>query len=727
MFRARKNKYSLVTVLAIVISIGLLYFFYSPISYQHIDRNSTVITFSNGEPLRVFRGSDGSFQYPIQLNQVNSDYLRLMIAYEDHDFYHHNGVKVSALLRAIWQWVKSGRIISGGSTLTMQTARMVGNYDRTILGKLQQIMLAIKLEYQLSKDQILTIYINNAPFGGNIKGVEYASQVYFGKSSRDLNLSEAILLSKLPQSPSRYRPDKHLDNAIKARQEVVQILASRGVITTEERELIENTPVLAQKHPTPKRVPLLARHLKVDAEGTKQRRLQSHIDLELQTRIETTLKPSIASLTRKSSLSFAVLHNPSGSVVAFRGSAEFLDRQRFGHVNMAFAQRSPGSTLKPFVYALAIDQGFIHSRSLMADIPYDFNGYKPKNIDDKYIGMIPADDALRASKNIAAVQLLNAVGSKYFVNKLSSAEIELSHLDNNLSIILGGTGVSLMDLLSLYSALANRGKVIKPSLSVLSEYRELPLLSQSAAFIVWKVLSDNKGPNFRVPKYRRKLAWKTGTSYGYRDAWAVGVSPDYTVAVWVGRPDGTPVVGQYGRSKAGPLLYDIFDQLPKDKYRISPPEQVTNHSICWPSGLAYSESDSIKNCEQIKTNAFAIADYTPRTIDLQGKHIMSGAWPEEIRHFKGLKYQDATFTHRDDKSIKIMFPENGMQFFKSQVQNIQVQVSQLDGESSDVLFYLNDSQRRSHEIDITTLGKLNQLVACLSSGCDKVDFIVHDK
>ena len=712
--------------LAIVFSLTFIFFsflyFIKPINYTRLVHQSVTVVAADGTALRVFSGLDGSRKHIITLDSTSDDYIRFLIAYEDAGFYSHFGVEPKALFRAAWQWLLNGKVISGGSTITMQAARMIGDFDRSIIGKFRQIILAMKLELQLKKQEILTLYINNIPFGGTIKGVEYASRVYFNKPSKDLNISEAILLAKIPQSPSKYRPDIRPKRARHARREITNILFSAGKIDENEYSLINHSPMLAKKHITPILTPLLARKLK-NRPGY-QPLIVSNIDYEIQNKIDLILSYTTSNLARKTSLSIIVMENISGKVVGFKGSAEFLNDQRFGHVDMTSAIRSPGSTLKPFIYAMAIDQGLIHSRSLLADIPYNFNGYKPQNIDDNYIGKIPADDALRASKNIAAVQLMNAISPHIFVQNLKNSKIDLYHQGDNLSVILGGTGINLINLVKLYSSLANKGVVVNPRLSASDVAEQSRFMSENAAYIIWYILSQNSGPNYRVAKHRRKIAWKTGTSYGYRDAWAIGVSSDFTVGVWTGRPDGTPIVGRYGRSHAGPILYDIFDQLPKDIAAISKPKSVKVVDICWPSGLQNNINIASAKCNDIKRGALTINGFTPRTLNLQGKHIVKGGLPIEVKHFEKHNVNNSAGL-KNRNSIKIQFPEDKMQFFKSQVYEIDIDISLLNGDRDQVYLYLNNRPIKSENMLVSELDIENQLVACYKHHCDKINFTVN--
>lgn len=574
-----------------------------------------LVTDKDGEPLRAFAGKDGVWRFPVKPTEVSPRYIEALINYEDRWFYHHPGINPISLLRATYQNISHNRIISGGSTITMQVARILHPYKRTLSGKMQQMLRALQLEWRLSKDEILTLYLNHAPFGGNLEGVEAASRAYLLKPPQRLSHAEAALLAVLPQRPSDLRPDRHSQKAQKARDKVLARLTTLGVwpeaITKEARMEI----VAAESPRAFLSAPLLSQRL---VSNSNTLRIGSTIDGSLQQSLESLLTDYIDRYPGTVSAAVMVLDNNSGNTLAYLGSADFANKKRHGYVDMVRAVRSPGSTLKPFLYGLALDEGMIHSHSLLSDTPRLYGDYRPGNFNDGFSGPVTAEEALQRSLNLPAVQLLDHYGPRKFAAKLSNAGLKLGIPGSgapNLSVILGGAGIRLEQLTGVFSALARDGKTVKPRFKQNQPLEERRLMSRGAAWITFRMLADNQRGEFAPRKGfagRGSFAWKTGTSYGFRDAWAIGVSAKHTVGVWVGRPDGTPSPGQYGAVSAAPLLFTVASQLYDDKQPLPQPPEVSRATICHPLGIRKTEQNR-EMCHREHT-AWLLEETAPPTL-----------------------------------------------------------------------------------------------------------------
>jgi len=581
---------------------------------------SRVLLARDGTPLRAFADDQGVWRYGIQLEDVSPRYLQALIAYEDRYYWSHPGVNPVALWRAAWQWWQEGKIISGGSTLTMQVARLLAPHDRSVMGKLQQMLRAVQLEWHLSKQQILTLYLNYAPFGGPIEGVQAASYAYLGKSVAELSHAEAALLAVLPQAPTRLRPDRHPDRAANARNKVLDRLVKQGVWSASQVAEAKQENIQALFNPKPLLAPLFARRVLNQLGSAAHRR--TTIDSELQQVLEGRLAEFAWQLPNRSSVAILVVENETLAVRAYVGSVDFADPNRFGYLDMVPAIRSPGSTLKPFLYGFAIEDGLIHSHSLLSDAPINFSGYQPSNFTGGFRGPVSVSEALQRSLNIPAVQVLNHLGSAVFASRLQQGGIDLvfpKQATPNLAMILGGVGVSLEDLVAGYSALARDGLAGDLRFFEDQPITDRYLMSQGAAWVVRDILQNQSRPgiqaNFIAKPKHRHIAWKTGTSYGYRDAWAIGVNAKHTVGIWVGRPDGTPLPGHYGAITAAPMMFTIFDALLGHSnwpLANAAPHSVEPQEICWPLGTVAASSPS-NLCHQ-RHQAWIVGGQVPPTL-----------------------------------------------------------------------------------------------------------------
>ena len=553
---------------------------------------STLVVAADGSPLRAFADAEGVWRYPASVEAVSPLYLQALLGYEDRWFWRHPGINPVALLRAGGQLLRHGRIVSGGSTLTMQVARILEPHSRTPWGKARQMLRAVQLELHLSKREILALYLQRAPYGGTIEGVEAASWAYLGKSSARLSHAEAALLAVLPQAPSRLRPDRHPEAARQARDKVLQRMADLQHWRQDQIDDARIEPVVTRSLRPPLHAALLAQRL--HAEHPRRARIQSTVDIDLQRTLEARVASYFSTLPDRTSAALLVVDNRTLQARAYVGTLAFGDRQRLGHVDMVQAWRSPGSTLKPFLYAMALDDGLIHSESLLVDAPQGFGGYRPGNFDAAFNGPVSAASALRLSLNVPAVDLLDRVGPARFAARLSHAGIDLRFprgSSPNLSLILGGTGARLEDLVGAFAAFNRDGIAGRVRYTDDAALVERRLVSPGAAWITREILESNPRPGYGSGTFelagRPRVAWKTGTSFGFRDAWAIGSTRHYTVGVWVGRPDGTPLPGQYGAVTALPLMFEVVDSLPRqrgDSEALPPPASVSQADVCWPTG-----------------------------------------------------------------------------------------------------------------------------------------------
>ncbi len=690
---------------------------------------AALVVDAKGRPLRYFADSQGVYRYPTTPDQVSSAYIEALLGYEDRYFYAHFGVNPVSLLRAGWQWLSSGHIVSGGSTLTMQVARILDPHSRSIGGKLQQIFRALQLEWYLTKDEILTLYLNFAPFGGPLEGLEAASRSYFNKSANQLTDAEAALLAVLPQSPSRIRPDRYPQRAKDYRDKLLSRLADFNIWSEQRVAIARKDSITAQQFNNPFLAPTLARRLHLGSPDTQL--FHTTLDAGLQTSVARLLKNRVGDFPSPVSVAALIVRNKDMATLAYAGSSDFFDATRFGQVDMVKAIRSPGSTLKPFIYAMAMEQGLIHSKSLLLDIPTNYDGYQPANFDQGFHGAIAADLALQKSLNVPAVQLLYHLGPAFFMEHLKSSGMEIKTRSSSLAVALGGLGTSLEDLVASFAALSRNGEraqvrylvgadalsinrecehraryirrtcIHAPNISSL-RWGSAPtgtktFLSPQSAWITRDILSQIPRPFRPNMDGQRKIAWKTGTSYGYRDSWAIGTSEKYTIGVWIGRADGGTVAGTYGAKSAGPILFDLFSLLPKTRRtRYSPPNQVVKRNICWPSGLA-ERLQSADVCQR-RLTAWTIDGTTPKTLTTNVKQALGDPrqWPESLALWRGDKQQI---------NLKIISLKPNTLLARQRVKSIRLNANY----QGRLYWYLNGTLLHTNKMDISGLRGKNRL------------------
>ncbi len=522
---------------------------------KNVDTSHSVLD-REGRLLRAYATPEGRWRLPASVEDVDPRFVQMLLSYEDKRFYEHVGVDPFALGRAAFQLIRQRHIVSGASTLSMQVARLMEPREsRSFSAKFRQITRALQLELALSKAEILSLYLTLAPYGGNLEGIRAASLSYFGKEPRRLTLGEAALLVALPQSPELRRPDRNSPVARAARDRVLDRVQS--IVPQDEiaRAKMEGVPVARRE------LPVLAPHA-ADQVVAAEPVLRTHkltIDAPLQKTLQDLARERAVALGPQISVAVIAVDNATGEVRARVGSADYFDARRAGQVDMTNALRSPGSTLKPFIYGLGFEDGVIHPETLIDDRPARYGNYTPENFDLTFQGTVTVRKALQLSLNVPAIAVLGKVG----VNRLSArltqtgAALVLPKGEApGLAMGLGGVGVKLNDLTMLYTGLA-RGGMATPLIERAGPVEASPrrLLDPVAAWYIGNVLMGAPPPD-NAPHGR--IAFKTGTSYGYRDAWAVGFDGRMTVGIWVGRPDGTPVPGLVGRSVAAPILFDAF-------------------------------------------------------------------------------------------------------------------------------------------------------------------------
>ncbi|MCR4267878.1 penicillin-binding protein 1C, partial [Nitratireductor sp. ZSWI3] len=546
-------------VLAGTVALGRLDEAYPPplsasaVSPEVVDRD--------GALLRAYAAPDGRWRLKADIGRLDPQFLEMLVAYEDQRFWSHSGVDLRALGRAALQLVGNGRIVSGGSTLSMQLARLLEpRVERSFAAKIRQIARALQIERRLSKREILERYLTLAPYGGNLEGVRAASLAWFGKEPHKLGLAEAALLVALPQAPEARRPDRHPQAAGAARDRVLARMARAGVIAESEVERASGAKVAARRLP----MPAYAAHLadavmKAEPEAGRYQLLVSR---SAQANLEAVAAEAARRLGRRVSVAMILADAQSGEVLARVGSAGYFDAARAGWIDMSVAQRSPGSTLKPFIYGLAFEEGLVMQETMIEDRPGNFSGYRPRNFDLDYQGDVTVRTALQMSLNVPAIRLLDAVGPVRLVSRMRRAGVAPVLPPGEtpgLAIGLGGAGLTLEGLVQLYGGLANRGRVRPLHYLAGSDVPAGPpsVLTPQASWQIADILSGVVPPQ-GAP--RLGIAYKTGTSYGYRDAWAVGYDGRHVLGVWAGRPDGGSVPGLTGYLAAAPILFEGFSR-----------------------------------------------------------------------------------------------------------------------------------------------------------------------
>ncbi|MGJ8564568.1 MAG: penicillin-binding protein 1C [Alphaproteobacteria bacterium] len=563
--------YNLAILVAVFVAAVLIF----PVPVGAARHVSPIVKDQNGRWMTGFTVEDGTWRIRADLTEIDQRFIERVIRIEDKRFWHHSGVDIPAIFRAGRSWTQAGKPVSGASTITMQLVRQLELRPRTMGSKIIETFRAMQYELRFSKAEILELYLTHISYGGNIEGVHAASQVYFGKPPFQLTDSEIALLIALPQAPEARRPDLHAKAAMSGRDDILEKLGAAGMLTplqvSESKELSFNIVRQAM----PERAWITARGLITNEERAKKGQssgndpVASTLDYDLQVEIEALTAEFVAPLDAPVNTAVTIVDNRTMSVRAHIASA---DRARpGGWIDMSDRARSPGSTLKPFIYGLAMDDGLLSAGSFIRDAPTRFGSYQPENFDRRYYGDVRIYEALRHSLNVPAVAVLDRVGGARLETTLTAAGVDITRLGGDsenagLALALGGAGLTVNDLAVLYAALANGGDARTLRWREGDEPKTYRLLSEETSAEITRILRQAPTPQGRVPAWLAKnappIAYKTGTSYGFRDAWAAGYTDDWTVIVWVGRPDGGPRRGETGRIAAAPLLFDVFSRLP---------------------------------------------------------------------------------------------------------------------------------------------------------------------
>ena len=611
---------------------------------------SRIVLDRNGQWLRAFLADDGMWRFSDQLSVISHQsqevfdkpdirltenrklktenyFHEAILTSEDRWFYYHYGINPVSIVTALYDNLKAGEVVRGGSTITMQLARLMEPKARNISNKLIEAFRALQLEHTYSKSEILTFYFNMLPYGGNIVGTAAASRFYFNKPQHALSLGEAALLAAIPNAPERLRPDRFPENARKAREKVLNRLLARGQISKQQWQEASQEPIPKTRYPLPFKAPHLSRMLVKGAAPTTDGRIYTTIDVKVQETAVRILreylgKPSLQGSHSAGTGAIVVMDTQNREVLAMVGSHDFFDQRALGQINGTLAPRSPGSALKPFVYALAMEQGLITPETLLFDVPVSYAGYEPVNYDGKYNGYVTARQALARSLNVPAVNLNARLKNITLLTFLKQAGISTLTPDRKygLSMVLGGCEVNLLELTTLYAGLANMGEfkpyqiVVSGQQSAVSSQQSENLLAESrwlkakdysqrllraeTSFIITEMLTTSQRPANAVKSLEvfestinlPKIAWKTGTSYGHRDAWCIGYSPALTIGVWLGNFDGRGAPMLSGTDAATPILFALFSALTgQDTHRwFIKPKQLKTRQVCALSGAPVS-------------------------------------------------------------------------------------------------------------------------------------------
>lgn len=595
-------------LISLLIVTGLAYWFCLPSSLFQ-SSYSTVVTSREGDLLAAHIADDGQWRFP-QVDSVPYRFEQSLLLFEDEYFHSHPGFNPISMARALWQNIRSGEIISGGSTITMQVMRLSQSRHRSLWSKLIETIQATRLELKYSKDEILKIYASHAPFGGNVVGIDAAAWRYFGRPAHHLSWSESALLAVLPNAPSLIHPGKNRDRLLAKRNRLFQKLLTKNYIDSTEYWLSCEEPLPEKPLPLPQLAPHLLTRFMNEAPNRKH---ATTLDLYLQTRTTQTVHNfhSIYRHNQIHNMAALIVDNNTGEVLSYVGNTPAYEGFHGNDVDVITAPRSTGSILKPFLYAAALQDGVILPEMLLVDIPTYYTDFSPKNYTRRFDGAVPAHTALSRSLNVPAVRLLDDYGTEKFCDLLK--KIQLTTINRpashyGLSLILGGAEASLWDLTGAYASMArilttytknssqyNTHSFKPPRLATSPKPSEenatfqQPALSASSIYFTMEALTNVQRPTEETGwenfSSGRTIAWKTGTSFGYRDAWAIGVTPEYTVAVWVGNASGEGRPGIIGGSAAAPVLFELFRSLPSTSWFDAPYDEMKTALICRETGF----------------------------------------------------------------------------------------------------------------------------------------------
>ncbi len=711
-----------------LLGLVLLFFILNLIFPLKIDLNySVIVTDADGKVIHAFLNTNEKWRMKTELNEITPTLSKAIIDKEDKYFYYHFGVNPFAIARALFNNILQRKKTSGASTMTMQVARMLEPKERNVFSKLKEIFRALQLEWYYSKDEILQMYLNLVPYGGNIEGVKSASVIYFRQSPEHLSLAQIVTLSIIPNRPSSLRLGKNNEAIVKERNKWLERFRDEKLFSEQDINDAEKEPLDVSRNEVPQLIPQLALRLKKNYPNNAI--IHTLIRTSLQEKTSVLCYNYIQRIKPLGvyNASVFIIDNKTKSVVAYLGSADMNDAAHNGNVDGVKAIRSPGSTLKPFLYALAIDKGLITPKTVLADVPVNFAGYEPENYDRKFRGNVTIESALANSLNVPAVKTLNDLGVKYFVSKLQQAGFRQINKNGNklgLSTILGGCGVRLEELVGLFSSFASGGEY-SPPVFVKEDTSQLHshLFSSAASFMITEILSGLSRPDlplqYQNSLHLPKIAWKTGTSYGRRDAWSIGYNKRYTIGVWVGNFTGVGVPELSGAEVATPLLFDLFNAIDynsnNDWFKM--PADMSLRYVCSQSGLPPNDfcTDEVmdylipgisanQKCEHMKSVSISSDEKISYCLacvpDVGYKKILYPNLSPELIDFyetENIPYQKIPLHNPQCKRVfnnnapRITSPLDGNEYILEKKSNQQIAMScQVGNEVKKVYWYINN-------------------------------------
>jgi len=707
---------SIITFFLVYLISFLLPFPIEKMEYMKQQRSSTIILDKNGKSLREFRGNADSWTFWTPLKNMDPQIINAIIATEDERFFYHLGVDPLSAIRATFSNIFSFRRVSGASTLSMQCIRMLYQRPRTFKTKLIESFMALQLEHNLTKNEILELYLNIAPFGSNFYGIEAASQIYFNKKSSNLTLSETALLVGIPQRPAHLRPDIHAKKSKKRRDFVLNRMYKEKYISLKERNYAQAEPVITYKNKINCKAPHFSRLVK--SKYKNRRKLLTTIDSQYQQIAKSALALHLKKFNNIHNGAIVLIENKTGAVRAMIGSNDFFDNKNYGQINYAIANRSPGSTLKPFIYLIGFDNKDILPSTIMADTPLDYKDYKPQNYDKKYHGKVSVREALVQSYNITAVRLIQKYGISSFTNlmlKCGISTLNKSDKYYGLPLILGSGEINLLELTSAYTIFPNSGQYI-PYKFLENEKREgRQVISSSATYFITNILKDKTrnlgGGYLNLVNNKNNIAWKTGTSYGNHDAWTIGYNRLITVGVWLGNATGKTSNELVGIKSAAPLCIEIINELSKNiNVDFKKDFNIEESNICSISGKIAGPYCLIQEVgEVIKDSKYEICDVHKiiyKTENNKSKYKSKGIIIEEWG--KKFNFLDKIISPKNRNIIKILSPQstNYVKINDNEVnQKIQFKA---DTNSKYVYWFINDKFYKKTENSTPCFWELQQ-------------------
>ncbi|MES2777905.1 MAG: penicillin-binding protein 1C [Bacteroidota bacterium] len=708
--------------------ISMLLFFLLNIFFPLPDKidYSTTVTDDKGEVIHAYLTSDEKWRMKTELSEISPLLRKAIIEKEDKWFYYHPGVNAIAVGRALLYNIFTGRRTSGASTITMQVARLLEPKPRTVFNKMKEMFRAFQLEWKYNKEEILQLYINLVPYGGNVEGVKSASVLYLKKNPDHLSLAEITALSIIPNRPNSLRIGINNNVIVQQRNKWLHRFAAEKVFAAKEIEDALKEPLILERGAAPQMVPHLSYKLKRSGETN----IHSYLHMNTQLKTGQLVKDYVQTMSFKNirNASVIVIDNETHRVITYIGSADFKNKLDAGQVNGAAAIRQPGSTLKPLLYGLCIDAGLMTPKTIITDVAVNYQGYVPENYDEKFNGLVSMEYALDNSLNIPAVKSLKLLGKDALVQSLTSCGFQQISKDRGklgLSMILGGCGCTLEELTGLFSAFANEGEYASPLYSTADTGRQKHerILSKASAFMVTEILSKINRPDFPVnwssTIHLPKLAWKTGTSYGRRDAWSIGYNKKYTVGVWLGNFSGVGVPDLSGANAATPLLFKIFNTIDYDADRdwFAAPLTCEQRAVCSETGMLPGEhctniitdyfiplvspTEPCNNMKEVLLSADEKWSYSKECAPATGyKKKLFKIIPPEIQAYyeeNGIKYEKIPALHPDCVNSvsgggpRITAPVNGSEYFISKESPEPLALScQAAGDVNKVFWYVNN-------------------------------------